>query len=174
MGISSLSSTKQSSKIKYLLCYRSKNESFLKDILKSYDREELREITPSYALPTAAGFTTKLQLAINTADLLILDEKTMFEFNDHQENFFVEMDSYIKETYLSSEDTYYDYQDKSYGVLLKNKESEHYLQNYMEFDETKNYYIALSVASKNLGKVLDENNAHYDNALTIMKYLIGE
>lgn len=151
-----------------------KNESFLKDILKNYDREELREITPSYALPTAAGFTTKLQLAINTADLLILDEKTMFEFNDHQENFFVEMDSYIKETYLSSEDTYYDYQDKSYGVLLKNKESEHYLQNYMEFDETKNYYIALSVASKNLGKVLDEYNAHYDNALTIMKYLIGE
>lgn len=151
-----------------------KNESFLKDILKKYDREDLREITPSYALPTGVGYTTKLQLAINSADLLILDEKTMFDFNGHQDNFFVEMSSYIKETYLTNEDTYYDYEDKSYGVLLKNKEAEHYLQQYMEFDETKNYYIALSVTSKNLGKVYDENNAHYDNALTIMKYLISE
>ena len=151
-----------------------KNESFLKDILKKYDKENLREITPSYALPTGVGYTTKLQLAINSADLLILDEKTMFDFNGHQDNFFVEMSSYIKETYLTNEDTYYDYEDKSYGVLLKNKEAEHYLQQYMDFDETKNYYIALSVTSKNLGKVYDENNAHYDNALTFMKYLISE
>ena len=151
-----------------------KNESFLKDILNKYDKEDLREITPSYSLPEGVGFTTKLQVAINSADLLILDEKTMFSFNDHQENFFVEMTSYIKETYLSNEDTYYDYGDKSYGVLLKNKETEHYLQRYMDFDESKNYYIAISVTSKNLGKVLDENNAHYDNALTIMKYLISE
>ena len=151
-----------------------RNESFLKDIKSKYDREDLREITPSYCLPDAAGFTTKLQLAVNNADLLILDEKTMFEFKDHEENFFIEMTSYVKETYLSAEDTYYNNEDKSYGVLLKSKETEHYLQRYMDFDESKNYYIAVSVASKNIGKVLDENNAHYDNALTIMKYLISE
>ena len=151
-----------------------KNESFLKDILKKYDKEDLREITPSYSLPSGVGYTTKLQVAINNADLLILDEKTMFDFNGHQDNFFVEMSPYIKETYLSNEDSYYDYEEKSYGVLLKNKEQEHYLKQYMEFDETKNYYIAISIASKNIGKVIDENNAHYDNALTIMKYLISE
>ena len=151
-----------------------RNESFLKDILNKYDKEDLREITPSYSLPEGVGFTTKLQVAVNSADLLILDEKTMFSFNDHQENFFVEMTSYVKETYLSNEDAYYDYGDKSYGVLLKNKETEHYFQRYMDFDESKNYYIAISVASKNIGKLLDENNAHYDNALTIIKYLISE
>ena len=151
-----------------------RNESFLKDILNKYDKEDLREITPSYSLPEGVGFNTKLQVAINNADLLILDEKTMFSFNDHQDNFFIEMNSYVKETYLSNEDTYYDYGDKSYGVLLKNKEAEHYLQRYMDFDESKNYYIAISVASKNAGKLLDENNTHYDNALTIMKYLISE
>ena len=151
-----------------------KNESFLKDILNQYDKEDLREITPSYSLPEGVGFASKLQVAINTADVLILDEQTMFSFNGHQENFFVEMTSYVKETYLTNEDTYYTYEEKDYGVLLKNKEAEHYLQKYMDFDETKNYYIALSIASKNLGKVLDENNAHYDNALTIMKYLIQE
>lgn len=151
-----------------------RNESFLKDILKKYNKEDLREITPSYSLPSGVGFPTKLQVAINNADLLVLDEKTMFEFDGHQDNFFVEMNSYVKETYLSNEDTYYDYEEKSYGVLLKNKETEHYLKQYMDFDETKNYYIAINVASQNIGKLLDENNAHYDNALTFMKYLISE
>ena len=151
-----------------------KSESFLKDILKKYDKENLREITPSYSLPTGVGFPAKLQLAVNSADLLVLDEKTMFEFNGHQDNFFVEISSHVKETYLTNEDTYFDYEEKSYGVLLKTKEAEHYLQHYMEFDESKNYYVALSLASKNLGSVLDENNAHYDNALTVIKYLISE
>lgn len=151
-----------------------KNESFLKDILKKYDKEDLREITPSYSLPTGVGYTSKLQIAINSGDLLILDDKTMFDFNGHHQNYFIEISSYIKETYLSNDDIYYTYEDKSYGVLLKNKESEHYLQHYMDFDESKDYYIAISLASKNIGKALDENNAHYDNALTIMKYLISE
>ena len=44
----------------------------------------------------------------------------------------------------------------------------------MDFDETKDYYIAIGLASKNVGKALDEKNEHYDNALTIMKYLISE
>ena len=98
----------------------------------------------------------------------------MFDFNGHHDNFFVEMNSFVKETYLSSEDSYYTNNGKDYGVLLKSKDADHYLKQYMEFDESKNYYIAISVASKNIGKLLDENNAHYDNALTIMKYLLSE
>lgn len=151
-----------------------RNESFLKDIMKNYDKEDLREITPSYSLPSGVGYTSKLQIAINNADLLILDEKTMFDFNGHHDNFFVEMSSFIKETYLPGENTYYQNDGKDYGVLLKEKEADHYLKQYMDFDETKNYYITISVASKNIGKVLDVNNEHYDNALTFMKYLLTE
>lgn len=150
-----------------------RSEVFLKNILNKYDKEELREITPSYSLPTGVGFANKLQIAINTADLLILDDQTMFSFNGHQENFFVEMTPYIK-GYLNEGDEYYTNGEKDWGVLLKHKDTSHYLQQYMDFDETKDYYIAIGLASKNVGKALDEKNEHYDNALTIMKYLISE
>ena len=150
------------------------DESFLKDVLKKYNREDLREITPSYGLPSSNGYTTKLQLAVNNADILILDDKTMFNFNGHHQSFFYEITPYVKENYLKNETSYYTYEDKAYGVLLKNKEVEHFLQKYMSFDESKDYYIAISLASKNVGPLIDENNAHYDNALTVMKYLIRE
>ena len=150
------------------------DESFLKDILKKYDREDLREIDPSYCLPSGNGYATKLQLAVNNADILILDDKTMFDFNGHQDSFFYQITPEVKEKYLTSENTYYTYEEKDYGVLLKNKEAEHFLSKYMTFDESKDYYIALSITSKNVGSLIDENNAHYDNALTIMKYLISE
>ena len=150
-----------------------RSEVFLKNILNKYDKEELREITPSYSLPTGVGFANKLQIAINTADLLILDDQAMFNFNGHQENFFVEMTPYIK-GYLNEGSEYYTNGEKDWGVLLKHKDASHYLQQYMDFDETKDYYIAIGLASKNVGKALDEKNEHYDNALTIMKYLISE
>ena len=150
------------------------NDSFLRNIMKNYDKEVLREITPSYRLPTATGYAAKLQLAINNADLLILDEKTMMDFNEHHENFFVEFSSYIKETYLDDGETYYTYNEKSYGLKLKDKNYDHWLKEYITFDEEQDYYIALGLASKNLGKVLDEKNAPYDNALTILKYFLHE
>ena len=150
------------------------DESFLKNIMKKYDKEDLREIDPSYGLPSSNGYASKLQLAVNSADLLILDDKTMFDFNGHQQNFFYEITPSVKETYLKDETSYYTYEEKDYGVLLKNKEAEHFLQKYMDFDESKDYYIAISIASKNVGSLIDENNAHYDNALSIMKYLIRE
>ena len=70
--------------------------------------------------------------------------------------------------------TYYTYNDKSYGLKLKDKNSDHWLNEYITFDEEQDYYIALGLASKNLGKVLDERNAPYDNALTILKYFLHE
>ena len=119
------------------------------------------------------GFTTQLQVAINTADVIILDETTLNGFKDHYQNYFVEIDDYAK-SYLTSEDTYYHDNSKDYGVLLKSKNTEHWLNQYMVFEEDKDYYITLSVASKNLGKITSEENAYYDNALSVMKFLIRE
>ena len=150
-----------------------KNNSFLKDIQNKYEREKLREISNSYGLPASVGFTTKLQVAINTADIIILDETTLNGFNDHHQNYFLEMNDYVK-SYLSNEDNYFTYNEKDYGVLLKAKDEESWLEQYMVFEEGKDYYLTLSIASQNLGKAIDEGNNYYDNALTIMKYLISE
>ena len=150
-----------------------KNKSFLNDIRDNYDREKLRQVEANYGLPTSVGFTTKLQVAVNTADIIILDETTLASFNDHHQNYFVEIDNYVK-SYLEKDETYYVDNEKNYGILLKEKNTNHWMKQYMDFDEEKDYYITISIASQNIGKVFDENNAYYDNALSIIKYLIKE
>ena len=39
-------------------------------------------------------------------------------------------------------------------------------------NEEKDYYITFSPASVNTGKMYNEDNAYYDNALTFMNYLL--
>lgn len=150
-----------------------KNDSFTKKILEQYDREKLREIRTASALPNAVGYTTKLQLAINTGDLMIIDEGTLKDFDDHQENFFVELSNKTKEKYLKETYSYYSNKGKDYGILFKEKNKEHYLNNYMNFDENQNYYLVLLTGGNNLGDITSSENAPYDNALTIINKLIG-
>ena len=40
-----------------------KNEGFIKDILKKYDPENLRQVNPSYSLPDGVGYYQKLKTA---------------------------------------------------------------------------------------------------------------
>ena len=150
------------------------DSSFLKDLSKEYDRESLRQIDYSYSLRDAPGFTNKIQIAVNASDILILDELTLKDFEKSIDTFFVEINDSIKTNYLRDSYSYYDKEGKDYAILFKEKETDHYLRKYMDFDESQNYYLVLSVASKNLGSVYDENNAHYDNALTFINYLMKE
>ena len=147
---------------------------FIKNIQKEYDREKLREINLSYGLPNSLGYTSKLQVAINTADILVLDETTLQGFNGHDDNYFKEISSEVKTTYLSEDTAFYSYQNKAYGVLLRQENSSHWLSNYMDFAELQNYYIVLSVTSKNLGALTSQDNAYYDNALTFINHLLKE
>ena len=149
------------------------NESFLNDIKNDhYEREKLREVTPSYALPTSVGYYSKLQVALSNSDLLILDETTLAGFEHQYETSFVKINDYIKNNYLNNDYTFYKFNEEDYAVLIKEKETTHYLSSYMTFDESQNYYLVLSSSSKNLGPVLDEGNAYYDNALTYTTYLL--
>ena len=43
----------------------------------------------------------------------------------------------------------------------------------MGFDEEQDYYLTLSVTSKNLGTLSEEGNENNDNALTMMNDLLG-
>ena len=151
-----------------------KTDSFLKKIRSNYDKEKLRETDYSYCLPTGIGYPSKLQIGVNEADILVLDEVTLNSFKDNEEHFFVEMTPFIKDNYLEGGETYYQFNEKDYGILLKEKATACWLNDYMDFDEERNYYLVLSIGSKNLGSITDEDNQYYDNALTFMKYLLKE
>ena len=79
-----------------------KSSKFIDKILKHYDKEDLRQVTPSGSLPSQAGYASQLQIGVNNADLLILDEETLKGFDGHDENFFVPFTESIKSKYLLS------------------------------------------------------------------------
>ena len=150
-----------------------RSDSFLKDIMnKHYEKEKLRDVSHSYSLPSAVGYYQKLQIALSSSDILILDENTLSGFSNQYRDTLVEINDYIKTNYLTSEHTYYNFDEKNYGILIKEKNVQSYLSSYMTFDETQDYYLVLNQASMNLGSVLEESNAGYDNALTFMNYLL--
>ena len=155
-----------------------RNEKFINNILEKYAKEDLREITPSYCLPSkGTTYESKLNLALNVqnnTDILVLDDVSLYSFRNVYSSFFLEMSPTIQSKYLTADDSYYKFDDKDFGVLLKKKGEDHYLKQYMDFEEDRDYYIVISSASKNIGEALGENNAHYDNALSVMKYLISE
>lgn len=148
-------------------------DSIFYDIMnKKYDREKLRDITISYSLKEQSGYYDKLRVALSTYDIMILTEDTLSGFVNQYENYLVNFDDYIKDNYLDGSHTYYKFNEEDYAVLIKEKQVEIYLNNYMSFYEDDNYYLVFCRGSSNLGKRYDENNAYYDNALTYMNYLI--
>ena len=160
-------------KIEIFFSTEVRSNAFLTSIMnKHYEKEKLREVSHNYSLPSGVAYYQKLQLALSSSDILVLDEGTLSGFANQYQDTFVEINDYIKINYLTSEHTYYNFDEKNYGILIKEKNAQSYLSNYMTFDETQDYYLVLNQASTNLGSVLDEGNADFDNALTFMDYLL--
>ena len=143
------------------------NNNFVDNILKKYDRENLRQINPSYALPGSALYAQKLQIAIGHSDVLVLTKTQFNQYKIDYSLFFVPVTSYIQEKCQINESQVFD----GYGITLKNKGENHYLESYMNFADD-DYVIALSVTSKNMGSAINEDNAPHDNALTFVHYLL--
>ena len=144
-----------------------KSEEFADNILKKYDREILREINSSYAFPGTTLDAQKLQLALTSSDVLILPKEHFERYKVDFDLYFAKVTSYIQEKCQIEETRVLE----DYGILLKTKGVEHYLENYMTFDD-KDYVLVFSANSKNLGSAIDEDNAPYDNALTFVHYLL--
>ena len=155
-----------------------KSSSFVTKIRKeNYPKEKLREITVQSALPSSSGYYSKLKLYMNNSDILVLDEGTLDEFKGYQERFFVDIKDDIKNTYYPNQNEFYVYEDEdhnlyNYGMLIKKKGEASYFDEFMTFSEGLDYYICLSISSKNLGSISGEKNAKFDNALTFTKYLL--
>ena len=152
-----------------------KNDSLFHDIMnKKYDKEKLRELTISYSSKDRSGYLDKLRIALSTSDIMIFDEDTMGGFINQYEDYLVCFDDYIVDNYLDSPQQYYKFSDEEYGygILIKEKGVENYLNTYITFDESLDYYLVLSKSSSNLGARYEVGNAYYDNALTYMGYLL--
>ena len=153
-----------------------KSTKFVDKIMKNYEREDLRQVSTSGLLPTATGYYSKLELAFSDSDLLILDKETIDEFAGYQHRFFYNITDEVKTDYLPSDSKYYTYTEEeetyTYGVLLKKKGEEHTLQQYMDFDELRDYYVCVCISSVNAGVLRSKSNKPYDNALTFMNYLL--
>ena len=148
--------------------------SFGSQIKNKFPKEKKLKAVSAYSVyPTHTMYYNKLNLYLSNADLLILPKSTLDEFEGHHDLMFVEFNQTIKDTYLNDNNSYYVGSQKEYGVLLKEKEGHNWLEEYMDFVPNEDYYLTLSVTSKNLDDIVDENNKGYDNALLIMNYLLG-
>ena len=148
-----------------------KNSSFTKNITKHYDKENLREVNVVYAHPMSI-FYTKLKTYLEDIDMVVLPKSVVDGFSNHYSDAFVELSKATEEKYLPGDYTYYQFDEKDYGLLLKSKDESCWLDDYMSFID-EDYYLLLSAGSKNLGDIYDAGNAYYDNALTALKYVLG-
>ena len=142
------------------------SEKFADNILKKYDREKLRAINMDYT--ASMGATEKIRMGFTRCDMMILPQGTYLSNKSAYSDVFAEINPYIQEkcqidSSLVVED---------YGILLKAANTHHYLSEFIKFDSSIDYVITFLARSKNLGAAFDENNAKYDNALTVAHYLI--
>lgn len=162
------------------------NNNFTKEIMNEYyAREDLRQIDAYYSLPDLPSYVDKLNLYIRKSDILVLNKKTIDDLRGYQERFFVEFDQKLLDKYFLDPTqprnyeyyTYTDTQGKDYiyGIKIKDKTQEDtYLDTYMTFDNTYDYYLCLGASSVNLGYLGGEANEKYDNALTYSKHLLDK
>ena len=120
-----------------------KSEEFADNILKKYDRENLREINSSYAFPGTTLYAQKLQLALTSSDVLILPKEHFERYKVDYDLYFAKVTSYIQEKCQIEETRVLE----DYGVLLKTKGVEHYLENYMTFDD-KDYVLSVTIMAE--------------------------
>ena len=147
--------------------------TFAKDIQKTYyAREDLRQVDVFHSLPSAMGYYNKLQLYLQKGDILVLDQKTIDEFQGYQEKFFTEFTAEAIEQYDLGNYEFYPSNEHKYAIRFKNKAENHYLDSYMTFENDFDYFITLSTSSKNLGLLGGKGNERYDNAITYMKHLL--
>ena len=150
-----------------------KSDKFIDPIQKKYDREKLREINVNYAAPNDSLYNTKLKIHLSRSDILIIPKATVDVYKEHFNEFFVEYDNPTKENYFKTDYQYYSYENHDFGILFKNKDTDNQYSQYMTFADD-DYYLLITIASTNTGILYNEKNEYYDNALTIVNYLMGD
>ena len=148
-----------------------KNSSFIKPIQEHYERDKLREVNVNYAMPTDVIYASKLKIHIQRSDILILPIGTVDVYKSKYQEYFIEFDASTKEQYFKTDYQYYDQEGHDFGILFRKIDTENGYDQYMNF-YNDDYYLMINRASTNTGKLYKDNNEAYDNALTIVNYLM--
>ena len=138
-----------------------KNEKFTDLILEQYDRNKLRVINLEY--PQAFTRTSSTTELFHRCDIMILPEITYKTYIHNYEGVFAEINPYIQEKCQIDSSLVYE----NCGIRFETT----FLSKYVNLT-SNDYVLAFLANSKNLGAAFDENNAKYDNALTVAHYLI--
>ncbi len=154
-------------KIELYISVDVKSEKFAKNILTQYDPHQLRAINVDYPSGGMGG-SQKLRMAFERCDMMILTQGMFETYNRVYKDVFAEITSYVQEKCQIDSSLVVD--DRA--IMLKQANVAHYLDEYISFESNLNYVIVLLARSKNLGAAINEDNAKYDNALTVTHYLL--
>ena len=138
-----------------------KDEKFTDLILEQYDRNKLRAINLEY--PQRFTRTSRTTELFPRCDIMILPEITYKMYIHNYEGVFAEINPYIQEKCQIDSSLVYENCGIRFGTT--------FLSKYVDLT-SNDYVLAFLANSKNLGAAFDENNAKYDNALTVAHYLI--
>ena len=142
-----------------------KSEKFAKNILTQYDPHQLRAINIDY--PSGGmGASQKFRMGLERCDMMILTEGAVSSYKNS--GIFAEITPYIQEKCQIDSSLIIE----GYGIRLKQANTAHYLDEYISFDTNYIYLLVLLARSKNLGAAINEDNAQYDNALTVAHYIL--
>lgn len=148
-----------------------RNNKFINPIQEHYERDKLRQINVNYAMPTDALYPQKLKIHLSQSDILILPKATVDVYKSHYEEYFIEFSASTKEQFFKDGYQYYDQEGHDFGIMFRKQDMDNPYDQYMTF-YNDDYYLVITKASTNTGKLYNEKNEYYDNALTIVNYLM--
>jgi hypothetical protein len=122
--------------------------------------------------PTDLTFYQKLKvIGYNSSDLFILPASIM-ETLDLTEIMLPIYDLFIENELEGEHYSYFEQDEKQYGIEIKSSTSESWLEDYIPFAD-ENYYLTISATSLTIKSYGTHPNSVYDLSLQAMRYLLG-
>jgi len=122
--------------------------------------------------PTDPAFYEKLKvIGYNSSDLFILPASIM-ENLDLTEIMLPIYDLFIENELEGNTYSYFEQDEKQYGIEIKSSTSESWLEDYIPFAD-ENYYLTISATSLTIKSYGTHPNSVYDLSLQAMRYLLG-
>jgi len=122
--------------------------------------------------PEDLAFYQKLRvIGYNSSDLFILPASIMEQL-DLTEIMLPIFDLFIENELEGNTYSYFEQDDKQYGIEIKSPSSSSWLENYIPF-ANENYYLTINATSLTIKSYGTHPNSVYDLSLQAMRYLIG-
>lgn len=143
--------------------------SNIETVFKEVGMKEVGIVTSN---PADVAFYEKLKvIGYNSSDLFILPASIM-ENLDLTEIMLPIYDLFIENELEGNTYSYFEQDDKQYGIEIKSQGSNSWLEDYIPFAD-ENYYLTVSATSLTIESYGTHPNSVYDLSLQTMRYLLG-